>query len=423
MKRLLSIIIAIMMFLISAITNATGDVTRDGKIDSRDIALIQKHIIYSVSLDNIQMKAADFNGDGCINSRDIARMQLKLLDLVSEPESNPTEPSTFSIHFIDVGQADAALVECDGHYMLIDGGNSGDSSLIFSVLKNEKVPVLDILVASHAHEDHVGGLSGALNYTTAKLTLCPVKSYDSDVFNDFSKYADKNGGGITVPKAGAEYMLGSAKLTILGLNLADDTNNTSIVLKITYGNTSFLFTGDAEREAEQALLDNGVDLSATVLKVGHHGADTSTTYPFLREIMPEYAVISVGEGNSYDHPTEATLSKLEDANVKLYRTDMQGNIYCTSDGDTVSFTVEKNKDADVYSKITPTLKPTAAPTPETTSPASNARDYVLNNSTKKFHYPSCSSAAKIKEENKGYFEGTREELINDGYSPCGICKP
>ncbi len=422
MKRLLAILIAGMLLFAFSFAGMKGDVTLDGKTDSRDIAAIQKYLLNIKDLNDEQKNAADFNSDGYVNSRDIARLQLVLIgstpNVTNTPKPSEPSNSSFSIHFIDVGQADAALIECDGHYMLIDGGNRGDSSLIYSVLEKEKVAMLDILVATHAHEDHVGGLSGALNYATARLTLCPVKSYDSDVFNDFVRYADKNGGGICVPKIGDVYELGSAKVKILGLNGGDDVNDTSIILKIIYKNTSFLFTGDAEREAEQAVLESGMDLSATVLKVGHHGADTSTTYPFLREIMPEYAVISVGEGNSYGHPTEATLSRLYDAEVKLYRTDMQGDIYCTSDGDTVSFTVERNKDADVYSNV-------GSDSENTDSENSNASqcDYVLNNNTKKFHYPSCSSASRISDENKGYFEGTREELINDGYSPCGICKP
>ena len=200
------------------------------------------------------------------------------------------ENSTFSIHFIDVGQADAALVECDGHYMLIDGGNKADSDTIYSVLKKAGASHLDIVVGTHAHEDHIGGLPGAFHYANADLTLCATNNYDSDAFNDFKKYADQNGGGIIIPSVGDTYPLGSASIQILGVNGGSDTNDTSIVLMITYGETKFLFTGDAERDAEQAILNSGADLSATVLKVGHHGSDTSTTYPFLRQIMPAYAV-------------------------------------------------------------------------------------------------------------------------------------
>lgn len=355
----------------------------------------------------------------------------------AETEEQIAEDSTFSIHYIDVGQADAALVECDGHYLLIDGGNKADSSRIYSILKKEEVPKLDMIVGTHAHEDHIGGLPGALNYTTADKTLCPVTSYDSDAFNDFKKYADQNGGGITVPKAGEEYDLGSASVTIVGVNGGSDTNDTSIVLKITYGETSFLFTGDAEREAEQAVLADGYDISATVLKVGHHGSDTSTTYPFLREIMPEYAVISVGEGNSYGHPTDNTLSRLRDADAKVFRTDLQGDIYCTSDGQTVTFITERVADESKLMKAGSVLvqetnakateaETTAEQTKETdkyVTEVTPGTDYVLNTNTKKFHYPSCGSVKKMKDKNKREYTGTRDEVIAMGYDPCGNCHP
>ena len=274
----------------------------------------------------------------------------------------PPENSTFSIHFIDVGQADAALIECDGHYMLIDGGNKADSNTIYSIVRKAGASKLDIVVGTHAHEDHIGGLPGAYKFATVDLTLCPVKSYNSEAFEDFAAIANRTSNGITIPKVGDTYQLGSATVTILGVNSDNgDLNDTSIILMIQYGETSFLFTGDAERTAEQVLLNSGVDLSATVLKVGHHGSDSSTTYPFLREVMPAYAVISVGTGNSYGHPTEDALSRLRDADVKVYRTDLQGDIKCTSDGKTVSFSVSRNPDADVFGEIG--SNSTSEPTP------------------------------------------------------------
>lgn len=266
--------------------------------------------------------------------------------------SIPPEGSTFRIQFIDVGQADAALISCDNHYMLIDGGNRDDSSRIYSVLQAAGINHLDIVVGSHAHEDHIGGLPGAFQAADADLVLSPVTEYDSKVFETFKSKAAEKGSGLTVPPTGSTYALGSATVKILGLNGGEDTNDTSIILKITYGETSFLFTGDAEYDGEHAVLDRGADLSATVLKVGHHGSDTSTCYPFLRTVMPQYAVISVGAGNSYGHPADDTLSKLRDAGVEVFRTDLQGDIFCSSDGKTVSFETQKQANAE---QLNPTV--------------------------------------------------------------------
>ena len=218
-------------------------------------------------------------------------------------------------------------------------------------------------------------------------------------------------------------------MKIIGVNEADGTNNSSIVLKITYGKTEYLFTGDAEREAEQAILNRDEDISANVLKVGHHGSDTSTSYVWLREIMPEYAIISVGKGNSYNHPTDEVLSRLRDADVNTYRTDLNGDIFLTSDGKTISITSDKTVSKDKIFKAggTVTEKVTQATTqPVVTEKADNStagQNYVLNTNTKKFHYPSCSSAKQIKDKNRDEYTGTRDELIAMGYSPCGKCHP
>ena len=227
--------------------------------------------------------------------------------------------------------------------MMIDGGNVADSNVVAAYLKKEDVTELNYVVCSHAHEDHVGGLSGALSVTKADNIYAPKTEANTKAYKNFKKKAEKQNVEIKHPNVGDEIQLGSSTVEFLGPvdENGKDLNSTSIVLKITYGNTSFLFTGDAESDEEEEILNSGADLKSTVLKVGHHGSRTSTSYPFLREVMPQYAVISVEKGNSYGHPNEETLSKLSDAGVEVYRTDESGDIVMTSDGNSISITTSK----------------------------------------------------------------------------------
>ncbi len=268
------------------------------------------------------------------------------------------------------------------------------------------------MVGSHAHEDHIGGISAAFQAADVDLVLSPVTEYDSKVFKTFKSKAEEQGSGLTVPSVGNTYELGSATVKILGLNGGEDTNDTSIILKVTYGETSFLFTGDAEYDGEHAVLDSGADLSATVLKVGHHGSDTSTCYPFLRAVMPQYAVISVGAGNSYGHPNDDTLSKLRDAGAVVFRTDLQGDIFCTSDGKTVSFETQKQVSEE---QVNPTIADGSGQESQDTSGT-----YIGNVNSMKFHRASCSSLPK--ESNRIYFD-SRSAAVNAGYAPCQRCTP
>lgn len=326
-----------------------------------------------------------------------------------------SESGSFTIHFIDVGQADSALVTCDGHSMLIDGGNADDSNLVYSVLQRETNRHLDYVVGTHAHEDHIGGLSGAFEADTADVTFCPVTEYDSKAFRNFKTRADERGGGITIPAVGDTFTLGEASVTVVAVNsVPEDTNNTSIVIRIVYGDTSFLFTGDAEQETEEKILESGQNIESTVLKVGHHGSSTSTSQAFLDAVSPTYAVISCGKDNSYGHPHSETLAKLASAGVEVLRTDELGDIYCTSDGSEVTFSYgEYHKDADT----------SAAEIEEPQQPDTISETYILNTNSRKFHRPDCSSASQISDANREEYTGTREELIEQGYTPCGYCKP
>lgn len=327
----------------------------------------------------------------------------------------PPAVSSFEVHFIDVGQGDSSLIICDGEAMLIDGGEASESSKIYAYLKSHGIEHLEYIVATHAHSDHIGGLSGALNYATVSTALCPVTEYDSKTFNSFVKYLGNQGVSITVPSAGDIFKLGSSTVTVLGpVKEYDEPNDTSIVLRVDYGNTSFLFTGDAERTAEADIIDSGANLSVTVLKVGHHGSDTSTSYPFLREVMPEYAVIQVGKDNSYGHPTEDTLSKLRDADVKVYRNDLQGTIVCSSDGETVSFSTERNASAQTNPTVTDTTEENGIEDTDTSI------EYIGNKNSKKFHLPTCKNLPA--EKNRVFFD-SRQEAIDAGFDPCGNCNP
>lgn len=375
--------------------------------------------------------------------------------------------ATMTVNFLDVGQGDAAVIQCGGQTLMIDGGPAKRSDYIYSWLKQHGITTIDYMIATHTDADHIGGLSGALNYASVDTAFCSSTSGTTKTFQSFVKYLTRQGKSITVPAAGTCFALGNAVVQILGpIGTSSDSNNSSIVAKVTYGNTSFLFTGDAEREEEQALLNTGVDLSSTVLKVAHHGSASSTTYPFLRAVNPQYAVISVGSGNSYGHPTADVLSKLRDADVTTYRTDLQGEIMMVSDGQTVAVATARNADADTLAGAGAGQKSTAGNgsatasagagtgttaaagsagsgaaiaagagatasasagiTSGSSSPAGATTaqtTYVLNTNTHKFHYPSCSSVKQMKDKNKSVVTGTREGIIAQGYDPCKRCNP
>lgn len=305
-----------------------------------------------------------------------------------------------TVHFIDVGQADCALLECDGNFILIDGGNVEDSSRVVSYLEKQGVEELAAVVCSHAHEDHVGGLPGVLAVYPTQAVYAPTRTYASDCFDDFVYYTDQQGLSITIPCPGDTFSFGEATVEVLGpVKQYADTNNTSIVLMVTYGQTRFLFTGDMETTAENDLIETGADLKADVLKVGHHGSDTSTGYRLLYETAPAYAVISVGQGNSYGHPNEVPLSRLEDAGCTIYRTDQLGTVTAFSDGADITFTWDNG---------------TSAPD----SGESAVTTYIGNVNSLKFHTPNCSSLPK--EQNRITF-ATYEEAITAGYTPCAHC--
>ena len=204
---------------------------------------------------------------------------------------------------------------------------------------------------------------------------------------------------------GQRFSLGRAEVEFYApLGIYDDVNDLSLVTRITYGQTAFLFTGDAERPSENDMIDSDEALSATVLKVGHHGSNTSSSYLFLRQVMPSYAVISCGRDNAYGHPHQEVLARLRDIGAAVYRTDESGTIVCRSNGERVAFETEKGK------------KPTATPR------KGQSVGYVGNIKSKKFHLSTCSSVQDIQQSNRITF-ATRAAAVKQGYSPCKACRP
>lgn len=337
------------------------------------------------------------------------------------------QAGTLTVTWLDVGQGDAAVIQCGGQSMLIDGGKPEKSSYIYAWLQQHGLSYLDVIVATHVDADHIGGLSGALNYASVGTAYCPETTGTTETFQSFVKYLAQRGKQITVPTAGETYALGGAQVQILGpLHCAEDSNDNSIVLKVSFGATSFLFTGDAERAEEQDLLNAGVNIQSTVLKVGHHGSDTSTSYPFLRAVAPQYAVISVGAGNSYGHPTEAVLSRLRDAGVTTFRTDMQGEITAVSDGQTINFSTAKNAAAETLANAGAGQNAGQAGGGNADGAAgagTTASSYVLNTNSHKFHLPGCSSVDTISPKNRKDVNESREQIIREGYAPCKRCNP
>lgn len=313
----------------------------------------------------------------------------------------PVSGDGLIVHFIDVGQADAILLETAGEFLLIDGGNREDSDLMVSYLEQQGVEELNAVVCTHAHEDHVGGLPGVLSVFPTKAVYAPTKTYSSNIFDKFVYYTDQQGLTITIPAPGDTLALGEAEITVLGpVKSYPDANNTSIVLKVVYGDTAFLFTGDMETEAENDMLDSGANVKADVLKVGHHGSNSSTGYRFLYEVEPQYAVIQVGEGNTYGHPHKEPLERLNQAEVTTLRTDKLGAIVAVSDGKEITFTWGNQNAA-------PDNAEAAAP-----------MVYIGNKNSKTFHSPDCSSLPA--EKNRVAFE-TYEDAVAAGFKPCGSC--
>ncbi len=253
---------------------------------------------------------------------------------------------TLEVYFFDVGQGDSELIRLPGgENILIDAGTSSTEDELVGELRSLGAETLDLVVATHPHADHIGGMAAVMDAFDVRQVVMPrisesdtptTKTYE----NLLQSIADK-GLTITPAEPGDELLSsGGAVLTVLAPNGEDygDLNNYSVVLRLTYGEDSFLFTGDAEEASEEEMLSLDWPLTATVLKCGHHGSETSTSPAFLDAVSPQYAVISCGVDNDYGHPDAVTLEKLEAAGAEVFRTDRQGSILASTEGSGVTMT-------------------------------------------------------------------------------------
>ncbi len=255
------------------------------------------------------------------------------------------EGESIEVHMIDVGQGDSILVRTSGGDMLIDSGPGSAEDELKDYLTSLEIKDIEYAVFTHPDADHIGNADMILTDFTVSNVIMPNKESKTKTYQRMMTALDASGATVIAPEPELEFSLGSMTVTVLApiSEKYSDTNNYSVVMRLDFGETSFMMTGDAEKESELEILGKyrAELLDCDVLKVGHHGSSTSTSAGFLDAVSPAIALISCGKGNTYGHPYAATLQRLESAGAQIYRTDEQGSIVLTSDGKTVTVKTEK----------------------------------------------------------------------------------
>lgn len=256
-----------------------------------------------------------------------------------------TQEGELILTMIDVGQADSFLLEQDGKRALVDCGTRYTGKDVVEYLNENGITYIDYVFGTHPHDDHMGGMYDVITSVDVGKVIIPEVEAGTSTANWYIKLMAELGTGnyeVEYPEVGDIYYLGDATITVIG-QLSDaggNTNNYSTVMKVSFGDMDVVLTGDAETEVEEVILQSGQDISAEILKVGHHGSDTSTSDDFLDAVNPQYALISSKVGNKYEHPIKSTMNKLKDRNIEVYRTDECGTVVLTITATNVTFSCE-----------------------------------------------------------------------------------
>lgn len=317
------------------------------------------------------------------------------------------------VHYIDVGQGDATLIKLGDHAMLIDAGTEESGTKLQLYLQKQQVDSLDYLILTHPDADHIGGGDVVITKFNCGQVMMSSFTRDTASYRDVESALAYKGYQAITPDVGSTYSLGDAAFTIAGpVQNGEDANNSSIALLLTYENTRFLFTGDAQDAEEADILASSAEIQADVYQAGHHGSRTSSSEEFMQAVAPSYAVISCEAGNSYGHPHAEVLNRFRSMGIKVFRTDEQGSIIAYSDGDTITWNTSPSESWQ-------------AGEPQGASPkeVQTQQGYVLNTNTHKFHRTDCSSVQDMSEKNKEFSNKSRDEIIADGYEPCKRCDP
>lgn len=319
----------------------------------------------------------------------------------------PLAPASLTLSVIDVGQGDSILVTTsDGHAMLVDGGPASAADDVFDHLRKAGIDRIDVLICTHPHEDHIGGLVDILDAIEVGRAIDSGQVGISTAYERCLAEID----GKHIPRSPgrgvSSFSLGPATVKILwpAEPLRADTDDASVVARVIYGKFSALLTGDISMDAENELISRAWLSPAVVLKVAGHGGSNSTSRKFLQAVKPAVAIISVGEGNPYGHPSLVTLSSLQAIGAQVFRTDKHGTVTVTTDGETWSVQAEG--------------KPSPVTAPQ---PAAKTSYYGSKNSNV-FHYGSCRYVRSIKSGNLIVFS-SRENALSRGYRPCSVCNP